>query len=102
MADAQPPPQSPLGNAPPTSDQHHHSSSQQHGFQQHQQQHQQRNYQQLPAVRDLRGRVALVTGATSGLGLEAAAALAARGATVLFGARNPDKAARVAVDIRAR
>ncbi|KAG2427863.1 hypothetical protein HXX76_012183 [Chlamydomonas incerta] len=65
-------------------------------------QHPQQHPQQLPAVRDLAGRVALVTGATSGLGLEAAAALAGRGATVLFGARNPGKAARVAAEIRAR
>ncbi|KAG2452682.1 hypothetical protein HYH02_002914 [Chlamydomonas schloesseri] len=79
-----PPPQDPL---PLPRSQHQHPHHQQ---------------QQLPAVRDLRGRVALVTGATSGLGLEAAAALAARGATVLFGARNPHKAARVAAEIRAR
>ncbi|KAG2492105.1 hypothetical protein HYH03_009596 [Edaphochlamys debaryana] len=55
-----------------------------------------------PRRRDLAGRVALVTGATSGLGLEAAAQLAARGAKVLFGVRNPSKAAKVAESIRSR
>ncbi|GLC39347.1 hypothetical protein PLESTB_000894800 [Pleodorina starrii] len=52
--------------------------------------------------RDLEGRVALVTGATSGLGLEAAAQLAERGAKVIFGVRNPAKAERVVAAIRKR
>lgn len=40
-----------------------------------------------------RGRIAVVTGANGGLGLEAAKALAGRGAHVVMAARNPDKAA---------
>ena len=50
---------------------------------------------------DLRGRVMLVTGATSGIGLAAATALAGDGATVVLLGRNPDKTARVADDLRA-
>ncbi|KXZ49861.1 hypothetical protein GPECTOR_19g312 [Gonium pectorale] len=53
-------------------------------------------------VRDLAGRVALVTGATSGLGLEAAVALAERGAKVIWGVRNPAKAERVLAEVRKR
>jgi NAD(P)-dependent dehydrogenase (short-subunit alcohol dehydrogenase family) len=48
--------------------------------------------QVLDGVR-LDGRTALVTGATTGLGLETARALAAAGATVLLGARSDEKAA---------
>ncbi len=40
---------------------------------------------------DLRGRVALVTGATDGLGLETALELARHGAKVLLAGRNPQK-----------
>jgi NAD(P)-dependent dehydrogenase (short-subunit alcohol dehydrogenase family) len=40
------------------------------------------------------GRVAVVTGANGGLGLEVARALAARGATVVMAARDQDKARR--------
>lgn len=40
----------------------------------------------------LAGKVALVTGATSGIGLETASALAGLGATVILGARNRQKA----------
>jgi NAD(P)-dependent dehydrogenase (short-subunit alcohol dehydrogenase family) len=50
---------------------------------------------------DLRGRVMLVTGATSGIGLAAATALARDGATVVVLGRNPDKTARVADELRA-
>ncbi|BAN00428.1 SDR family NAD(P)-dependent oxidoreductase [Ilumatobacter coccineus] len=42
---------------------------------------------------DLSGEVAAVTGASGGLGLETARALAARGAHVVLAARNPDKLA---------
>lgn len=39
------------------------------------------------------GRIAVVTGASSGLGLQTASALAAAGAQVVMACRNPDKAA---------
>ena len=42
---------------------------------------------------DQAGRTILVTGANSGLGLRSAEALASRGARVLMGCRNPEKAA---------
>jgi NAD(P)-dependent dehydrogenase (short-subunit alcohol dehydrogenase family) len=44
-------------------------------------------------IPDQAGRTILVTGASSGLGLRAAEALASRGARVLMGCRNPEKAA---------
>ena len=43
---------------------------------------------------DQTGRIALVTGANGGLGLENSRALAARGAVVIMGARNREKAFR--------
>ncbi|HEX5614034.1 MAG TPA: SDR family NAD(P)-dependent oxidoreductase [Acidimicrobiia bacterium] len=49
---------------------------------------------------DLRGRVAVITGATSGIGLAAARRLATAGATVEVLARNADKAARVVEALR--
>src|SRR5262245_24902534 len=50
---------------------------------------------------DLSGRVAIVTGASGGLGAESARALAARGAAVTLAARDTGKAEQVAAAIRA-
>lgn len=47
------------------------------------------------------GRTALVTGATSGLGLHTSLGLARRGARVLLGARNPQKGAATLAQVRA-
>ncbi len=52
-------------------------------------------------VPDQTGTVALVTGANSGIGLEAARVLAERGARVLLACRNADKVARALEEIRA-
>ena len=49
---------------------------------------------------DLSGRLALVTGATTGLGLETARALAAAGAQVVVAARGDDKARAAMATIR--
>jgi NAD(P)-dependent dehydrogenase (short-subunit alcohol dehydrogenase family) len=49
---------------------------------------------------DLGGRIAIVTGATSGLGLWCARALAARGADVVLAVRNEEKGQRTAEAIR--
>lgn len=51
-------------------------------------------------IPDQSGRVAVVTGANGGLGLETARALAGAGAHVVMAARNQDKAAAAADDIR--
>jgi len=45
------------------------------------------------AIPDLTGRIAVVTGASGGLGLENARALARRGAHVVFATRDPDRTA---------
>jgi NAD(P)-dependent dehydrogenase (short-subunit alcohol dehydrogenase family) len=45
-------------------------------------------------VPDQSGRVALVTGATGGLGLRVAEVLSSRGARVLVGSRNPERGAK--------
>ena len=52
------------------------------------------------AIGDQSGRVAIVTGANSGIGLETARELAARSATVVLACRNPKKAKAAAEDIR--
>ncbi len=52
-------------------------------------------------IPDLAGRVMLVTGANSGLGLESARALAGKGAHVIMGCRDPQRAEAAAADIRA-
>jgi len=53
-------------------------------------------------ITDLTGRTAVVTGANGGLGLETAAALAAKGAHVVMAARNLAKAATAESEILAR
>jgi NAD(P)-dependent dehydrogenase (short-subunit alcohol dehydrogenase family) len=50
---------------------------------------------------NLHGQLALVTGATSGLGLETAKALAAAGADLILGVRNPSAGEVMAAGIRA-
>lgn len=50
-------------------------------------------------IGDLTGKVALVTGANSGIGYETASALAAHGAHVVMGCRNPEKARRAVDDL---
>lgn len=49
---------------------------------------------------DQSGRIAVVTGANGGLGLETARALAAKGAHVVMAARNQEKTAKALEDIR--
>ena len=51
-------------------------------------------------IPDQTGRVAVVTGANTGLGLETARALAGRGAAVTLAVRNPDKGKAAIDDIR--
>lgn len=53
-------------------------------------------------IPDLSGRLAIVTGATGGLGLETALALAGKGAEVVLAARNSDKGAEAERLIRSR
>ncbi len=53
-------------------------------------------------IPELTGKVAVVTGANGGLGLETASALAAHGATVVMAVRDQGKASDAAAGIRAR
>jgi NAD(P)-dependent dehydrogenase (short-subunit alcohol dehydrogenase family) len=53
-------------------------------------------------IPDISGKLAIVTGATGGLGLETALVLAAKGAEVVLAARNPNKGAEAERLIRAR
>ena len=50
---------------------------------------------------DMQGKIVLVTGATNGIGFEAAKALAAQGATLIGVGRNPQKCADTANQIKA-
>jgi NAD(P)-dependent dehydrogenase (short-subunit alcohol dehydrogenase family) len=52
-------------------------------------------------VGDQHGRIAVITGATSGLGLQTALVLAAHGARVVVAARDPAKTAKAVAEIRA-
>ncbi|MCZ4604980.1 SDR family NAD(P)-dependent oxidoreductase [Streptomyces sp. Lzd4kr] len=51
---------------------------------------------------DLSGRRAVITGATSGIGVETARALAAAGAEVTLAVRRPDAGEQVAADLRTK
>jgi 3-oxoacyl-[acyl-carrier protein] reductase len=53
-------------------------------------------------MKTLEGRVAIVTGASRGIGRAVAASLSEAGATVLLGARDADKLAEVVAEIAAR
>src|SRR5688572_32241378 len=53
------------------------------------------------SIPNLAGKTALITGANSGLGLESARALAAKGAHVLLAVRNPDKGQKALEELRA-
>src|SRR5260221_3199105 len=49
---------------------------------------------------NLTGKVAIVTGATGGIGKEIARGLARMGATVIVGARNPTKGEAVVAEVK--
>ena len=49
---------------------------------------------------NLRGKRALVTGSTAGIGAEIARVLAVEGASVVLHGRNPERAERLAAEIR--
>src|SRR5438552_4050904 len=50
---------------------------------------------------DLRGKTCLITGATSGIGLATAWALAERGAALVLVGRDPTRCARAVAEVRA-
>ena len=50
----------------------------------------------------LKGKIAVVTGANSGLGLHTAIGLAKAGAEVVMACRSPDKAAKALAEVRAQ
>ena len=52
-------------------------------------------------IPDLTGKVIIITGANSGLGLESTKALAAKGATVVMACRNMSKAEKSKAEILA-
>src|SRR3984893_9241287 len=52
------------------------------------------------ANRDLRGKVAIVTGGHAGLGLETTRVLSNAGATVVIGSRDPQKAQRAVAEMK--
>ena len=54
----------------------------------------------IDKIPDLRGRLAIVTGSTSGLGKETARVMASKNARVVLAVRNVEKGARVAQDIK--
>src|SRR5690242_11851815 len=53
-------------------------------------------------IPNLAGRRAIITGATSGIGLEAAIALAGAGAELIITGRNPQRGGAALASIRAR
>jgi len=53
-------------------------------------------------IDDLSGRVAVVTGANSGLGFETSAALAAHGATVVMASRSAERLEKAIADVKRR
>ena len=54
----------------------------------------------IDAVSSLDGLTAVVTGSSSGLGLETTRALRAKGATVIMACRNPSKAEAAATELQ--
>ena len=55
----------------------------------------------MPVTLSLEGKVALITGGTTGIGLAAAKAFVASGARVVVAARNPERGAQAERELRA-